>query len=160
MNIFKNQIKELIICFFSRILGRKTVYALRYFHNRKRWPNFRYPKDMSEILISKILDDSFKQYSIYADKISCRDYVKSKGLGDTLLKHYRYWEDANMIDINDLPDKFVLKTNNGAGGHDIFICYDKNNFNLENVRIQLNKALKKKYNFEFQYQEIRPLIIC
>lgn len=160
MNVCLNQLREWVNCILSQLVGRRIVYSLRYFHNRKKWPNLRHPKDMSEILIAKILDNKFQQFSIYADKITCREYVKSKGLADTLLQHYKYWEDAEQIDIHELPEKFVLKTNNGAGGHDVFVCYDKSRFNLAEVKVLLNKALKKKYNFEYHYREIKPLIIC
>lgn len=155
-----NAFKEAINAILPHLLGRRLTYSIRYYHNRKKWPNLKDPKDMSEILISKILDKDFEKYSIYADKIAVRKYVESKGLSHTLLTHYHYWDKAEDMDIRDLPHKFVLKTNNGSGGHDIIVCNDINTFDLEGAKNRLSKALNKKYNFEYQYRKIAPKIIC
>ena len=152
--------KQTISTFTVNLLGRKMAYRLRYFHNRGRWPDLSHPKDLSEILISRILNDDFEKYARYADKVEVRKYVQEKGLGDHLLEHYHYWDDASKIKLEELPDKFVLKTSNGAGGKDIFICRDKQTFNLEDAKLQLAKALEKKYKYEKQYNVYKPYIIC
>ena len=99
-------------------------------------------------MISRILTDDFEKYARYADKVEVRKYVQEKGLGDHLLEHYHYWDDASKIKLEELPDKFVLKTSNGAGGKDIFICRDKQTFDLEDAKLQLAKALEKSKRFE------------
>ena len=136
------------------------MYKIRYYHQRKHWPDLKHPQDLSEILISRILSGDFVKYAPYVDKIAVRDYVKSKGLEKNLLKHYHYWDDANDIKSEELPDKFVLKTNNGAGGKDIFVCRDKNLFDLEAAKVQLSLAQKKKYDYEMQYNKIKSRVIC
>lgn len=143
-----------------KILGRKLSYSLRYYHNRRRWPNLTNPQDLSEILISRILSDDFEKYARYADKIQVREYIKEKGLQDHLLHHYGYWDDAAKMKLDDLPEKFVLKTSNGAGGKNIFICREKNSFDFEYAKRQLAAALNKKYEYEKQYNFFKPYIIC
>lgn len=144
----------------AKLLGRKLSYSLRYYHNRKRWPDIKHPKDMSEILISRILSNDFEKYAQYTDKVEVRKYIKEKGLQDHLLNHYGYWDDAEKIDFDTLPDKFVLKVSNGAGGKNIFICRDKKTFDFEYAKQQLAIALKKKYEYEKQYNVLKPYIIC
>lgn len=158
MNTIK--IKQGLSKIAATVLGRKFSYSLRYFHNRGHWPNLTNPQDLSEILISRILNDDFEKYARYADKIEVRNYIKEKGLGDHLLEHYRYWDDATKIVLDDLPDKFVLKTSNGAGGKNIFICRDKKSFDIESAKKQLAEALEKKQKYEKQYNVYKPFIIC
>lgn len=144
----------------DRVLGRRLMYKIRYYHQRKRWPDLKNPQDLSEILISRILSGDFVKYAPYVDKIAVRDYVKSKGLEKILLEHYHYWDDASDIKADELPDKFVLKTNNGAGGKDIIVCRDKSKFDLESAKTQLSLAQKKRYDYEMQYNDIKSRVIC
>lgn len=158
MNVVK--FKDVVSNIVASLLGRKFAYSIRYYHNRDRWPNLENPQDLSEILISRILTNDFEKYARYADNVEVRKYIIEKGLGDHLLEHYYYWDDATDITTDILPDKFVLKTSNGAGGKDIFICRDKLTFDLNNAKRQLSKAIEKKYKYEKQYNVYKPRIIC
>lgn len=142
-------------------LDRKLLYKLQYFHQRGRFPNLKHPGDISEQILSEMLKPYFaSKYSDYADKIKVRQYVKDKGLEQILLKHYGVWNDANKIDFNKLPDKFVLKTNNGCGEY--VFCRDKSTLDIKKSIKQINKILLLPYSFnkEPQYKAINPLIFC
>lgn len=154
------KIKQTISTVVSTVLGRRIAYSLRYYHNRGRFPNLKNPQDLSEILISRIITDDFEKYAQYADKKKVREYIKEKGLGDHLLKHYGYWDDTDKINIEELPSRFVLKTSNGAGGKNIFICRNKEVFDINNAKKQLKRALTKKYKYEKQYNVFKPYVIC
>lgn len=158
MKIF--DIKQYLSNIIAFLGGRKVGFCLRYYHNRGRWPNIKNPQDLSEILISRILSNDFEKYARYADKKEVRNYICEIGLSDHLLKHYHYWDDASKIKMEELPDKFVLKVSNGAGGKDIFICRDKQSFDLEGAKQKLAKALVKEYKYEKQYNVFKPYIIC
>ena len=155
-----NSIKDCILFVFTKLFGRRLMYTIRYVHNRHRWPNFANPKDLSEILISRILQKEFEKYAQFVDKVKVREYVEKRGLGSHLLKHFGYWEDAYKINLEMLPEKFVLKASNGSGGKDIFICRDKRLFDIDRAKKQLSKVLKHKNLFEKHYNVIKPLIIC
>lgn len=142
------------------IFGRSMVLKLKYYRQRKRFPNLKNPSDISEILISRILSNEIDKYADLADKIKVREYIKSKGLGDILLKHYGYWDDAYKINLDKLPEKFVLKLNNSGGGKNIFVCRDKSTFNIDEARKHLNKALKYRQKIETHYNLIPPMILC
>lgn len=155
-----NGIKDRILFLFTKLFGRRVMYTIRYVHNRHRWPHFNKPRDLSEILISRILQKDFVKYAQFVDKVKVREYVQKRGLGAHLLKHFGYWEDANKIDINMLPEKFVLKASNGSGGKNVFVCRDKKLFDLDKAKDQLSRVLRHKNLFEKQYNVINPLIIC
>lgn len=141
-----------------RLFGKKLSYKLRYFHNRGRWPNLKNPKDLSERIIAMILAKDFKKYADFADKVKVREYIKSKGLEHILLKHYAVWDNPKKIEIDSLPEKFILKANNGCGNH--FICKDKSKFDLENAKSSLEKTLNIKYIYETHYNAIKPLVFA
>lgn len=143
-----------------KLFGRRVVFIFRYIVLRRRIPNFKKPNNLTEIIISRILTNKTIHFAEYADKIKVRDYVKSKGLESILLKHYNYWDNANDIKIEELPSKFVLKTNNGEGGHNVIICRDIKNFDLKNAKYKLNLALMRKYKYDYQYNYIKPKILC
>lgn len=135
----------------------------KYYYRRLRGhkADFRHPKDLSELILSKMGKKSFIKYAQYADKWLVREYVISKGLGDHLLDVYGSWSDANEIDFDKLPDKFALKPNNGSGGH--YFCKDKSTINRSEVVNMLNDALKLKrmgYHWEPHYYAIEPKIYC
>lgn len=140
--------------------GIKLYHRVQYRTVRDRWPNFENPKDLSEYILSSMQKPSFLKYADLADKVKVYDYIKSKGLEDILLKHYGTWPDANSIDFDKLPQKFILKPNNGSGGH--IICKDKKSLNKEYVRKFLNENLQRgcEYYFEPHYRKITPLILC
>jgi hypothetical protein len=156
MNDFKKLLAIIILSF-----NRKLLYRLQYFHQRGKFPNLKQPKDLSEHVLSEMIKPSFAiKYANYADKIKVRQYVKEMGLEEILLKHYGIWDNANKIDFNELPDKFVLKTNNGCGGQ--IFCRDKSKLDIKKSILQLNKIINLPYYFnkEPQYKLINPLIFC
>lgn len=49
-----------------------------------------------------------------ADKYAVRDYIKTKGYGETLTPLIGNWTNADDIDFGKLPKQFVLKCNHGC----------------------------------------------
>ena len=148
------------ICEHTGRIGMIMGMTYKYFYVRKRLPNFICPKNLSERILSSMLKKSFLKYSSLADKIKVRDYITTKGLDRILLKQYGSWNNANDIKLDELPQKFILKPNNGSGGH--VICRDKSRFDLDNARVFLNENLKRgsEYYLEPHYRKIEPKILC
>ena len=100
-------------------------------------------------------------WAMMSDKYRVREYVKNKGLEDILVKIYGAWEDANEIDWNNLPDKFVLKANNGCG--DITICENKSKLNRQELIGYYNALLKEQFGVQtgqLHYKKIKPCVIA
>lgn len=147
--------------FVANVFGQRANYVLRYYSNRHRLPNFKHPKNLSERILSSMLSKDFLKYADYADKVKVRDYVKSKGLENILLKQYGSWERAEDIPFESLPEKFILKANNGCGGH--VICTDKSQLDIPATIDMMNEALKGAAhlkNTEPHYCAIKPLILA
>lgn len=157
MNYFGLSRVLLGACSHMGRVGRFFAYNIKYFQARHKLPNLFRPQDLSEHILSSMLNNSYFAYSYYADKVAVREYIKSKGLGEHLLEVYGVWEKAEDIDFESLPVKFALKPNNGSGGH--FICYDKTKIkNHDELRKKMNQALilNSSYKWEPHYYRIPP----
>lgn len=100
-------------------------------------------------------------WPMLADKYEVREFVKAKGLENTLVKLYGKWNDANDIDWEKLPNKFVLKANNGCG--DVTICKDKLKLNKRQLVDYYNGLMKDKFGVQtgqLHYKLIKPCIIA
>lgn len=158
---WRSQLNSKVADWIASILGQKMNYIIRYYSHRGHLPNFKHPKDLSERILSSMLSKDFLKYAPYADKVKVHDYIKSKGLEDILIKQYGAWSDANEIPFNELPNRFILKANNGSGGH--VICTDIKNLNIPEVILKMNATLKEVShlrNTEPHYCAIEPKILC
>lgn len=140
------------------LLGSKWNLKLRYYHQRGHLPNLSQPRDLSEILISQMFDESYcKKVAKYVDKLAMRDYIKQKGLDYILLKHFGDWSSPEDIPFNELPNKFVLKSNNGYGHH--VICPNKALLNRSDAIRTLHLAIENgQKNVEPHYHYISPRV--
>ena len=99
-----------------------------------------------------------------ADKLGCKDFLKEIGLEKYIPKTYGIYASSKEINLDKLPDKFVLKTNHDSGS--VFVC-DKNTTDFKDVFNKLDKALIRKYtsiddfhNYEWVYKNIDPKIFA
>lgn len=96
-----------------------------------------------------------------ADKVAVRDYIKSCGCEEILNDVIGIYDKAEDIPWEELPNRFVLKWNFGAGMN--IICSDKSKLDRQEVISQMDRWGKCKYwlpHSELQYKYIRPQIIC
>ena len=90
------------------------------------------------------------------DKILLHEYSKKilgKDICVPILKIYNSIEEINL---NELPEKFVIKCNHGSGMN--ILCNNKSNLNFTEVKFLLNKWKNINYgikNFEYQYINVK-----
>ena len=73
------------------------------------------------------------------------------------------YDNENQIDFDKLPNKFILKTNQGSGYN--IVCHDKSKLDVNDTKNKLNLWLKPQSNhyfhaYEWSYKNIKPKIIC
>ena len=107
------------------------------------------------LLVHDSPEDKYK----YVDKILLRNYSK-KILGkDICVPLIKVYNNVDEINLNELPNKFVLKCNHGSGMN--IICTDKSTFNLTKAKLQLDKWMKINYGlkkYEYQYINVKKKI--
>jgi len=86
-------------------------------------PDLRAPRTYNERLARKILYDRDPLLVVTSDKIAVRDYVAARIGRRHLVPLLGVWDRPEVIDWDALPDRFVLKANNGSGTN--LIVWDK-----------------------------------
>ena len=129
-----------------RVRKRLDLQNPRAFSEKLQWLKINYRRD----IITQC-----------SDKYEVRKYVADKIGPEVLKKLYGVYEKVEDIDIDGLPEAFVLKINHGSG-QNIF-CKNKSELDWNHSRKVLKKYLKANHYFAFRewgYKNISPRIIC
>ena len=123
--------------------------------------NLKNPKEYNEKLQWLKLNDRKPEYATMVDKYEVRGYIEDL-LGDKyLIPCLGIYDSVDDIDIDALPDKFVLKCTHDSGS--VEICKDKSSFDIEGARHRLSQAMKRNYYAtyrEWPYKYVKPRIIA
>lgn len=133
-----------------------------YFNYYHRKINLENPKDIDEKVNYLKLYGDTKLWSLCADKYEVRKYVEKLGLGHTLNEVYGVYNSPEEINIDSLPDSFVIKTTNGGGGNSVMIVKDKSSFNYKQAVKTLRKWMKIPMGYKYgekHYNSIKPRLI-
>lgn len=168
---FRNIIRRSILhnVPIARFLSRhflKTYLALFYKNWTGKRMNYRHPEDLNQALIKLSYQNSRdpkmrELIPLCADKYAVRDYIASKGYGDTLNELYGVYESVEEIDFEVLPNQFVMKMNNASGRN--WICTDKSVADWHHMKQQFAEWLQDNefgwQSGEWQYALIKPRIV-
>lgn len=149
-----------ILTLISPTLSSKLLYYRKF--NEKL--NLKNPQKFNEKLMWLKLNMYNKDKQVWkcSDKFQVREYAINNGVNESNLpKIINLYQNANNINFEDLPNKFVLKCSHGCGFN--YICRDKSKINHKEVKKNLNKWLKTKFGYEsaeIHYTHIKPVIIC
>ena len=141
---YKNKISEIFKenPDLNLFLKNKTEY---YYEKRKHFYNKKNINESNLLTFQDklnylIIHESPEYKSNLVDKIKLSEYSK-KILGkDICVPILKIYDDANEINLNELPDKFILKCNHGSEMN--IICKDKSKFDFELAKKQLPLILK------------------
>lgn len=145
---------------YSSILSDKTHIKKVYLERTGKELNLKNPESFNEKCNWLKLYDRNPQYTVMADKYLARQYITERIGDDCLIPLLGVWDNANEIDFDSLPEKFVLKCNHDNG---VIICRNKNELDFEDTRKNLNHRLGRDYyrkNREWPYKNIPRKIIC
>ncbi len=98
-----------------------------------------------------------------ADKYKVRSFIESKGFGKHLVPLYGSWDNPEEIDWQKLPNRFVLKLNNGSGKKYLWFVKDKSLFSITKFETEVKAVMFKKFGEwqgEFHYGKMPPKIIA
>lgn len=107
------------------------------------------------------LFDATDEKTRLSDKIEVRSWVADRIGEKYLIPSYGFMDSFDEIDFGSLPQKFVIKVNNGSGTN--IIVKDKNDLNLKiaKARIDYWLSVDRSYikGFELHYSKIKPRIL-
>lgn len=142
------------------IISPLTLSRLLYFRKFHKFPNLTEPQTLNEKILHLGFFTDTAEWTRLSDKYLAREFVEERGFGHTLTKLYGSYTDANEIDFDALPQRFVMKSNNGYGT--VILVDDKNTVNHEELRRTAAKWLKSTFGYataEPHYTRIKPRII-
>lgn len=144
-------------------LPDKTYLSLLFkcwFGREMNWKN---PNLYQEKLQWLKLYDHKALYTRMVDKIEAKKYAASIIGEKYIIPTLGVWNTFDEIDFDNLPDKFVLKTNQSGGNQGIVICQDKSTFDKKKARKKLEVALKKSIYRDYRewpYKDVIPKIFA
>ncbi len=146
----------------SRILSDETWIRMMWKAKFGSKLNLDNPTSFNEKLLWLSLNYRIPIYTKMVDKYAARQIVAQKIGQQYLVPLIGYWENASLIDFNELPEQFVLKCNHNSGGG-MCVCKDKKTLNIEKTIKDINDILKKNYYWtsrEWSYKNVHPLVIA
>ena len=154
---------------FCEYLGNhhpEILLHLRYRFVFKKKLNLKNPQDLNEKIIwSKLYSDTSRWVEL-ADKYKVREYVRNLGLEEILVKLYAVWYSVDEVNFDTLPDKFIIKANNGdgKGTHKIIdktaLTTGENRAVLKLIKRWLSLKNIGALHAEPQYKKIKPCVIA
>lgn len=170
-NVIRRRIDKMILSNqpLARFISKHCLkwYLAMFYENwvGKRM-SFRNPRDLNQALIKQSWLNSRnpKMRELIpqcVDKYAVREYIASKGYGDTLNELYGVYDNVEDIDFASLPNQFAMKMNNASGRN--YICLDKAQCNWEEIKAKFAKWLQDRdfgwWTGEWQYAYIKPQIV-
>ena len=108
-----------------------------------------------------LIHESPENKTEIVDKINLRKYSK-KILGkDICAPIIKIYNNTDEINLDELPDKFVLKCNHGSNMN--IFCEDKSKFDLQQIKKKLKEWMNLNYglfSFEYQYLNVKRKIFA
>lgn len=121
-----------------RFVPDKMMIELQYWLKMGRRLDLKNPKRYTEKL---------QWYKLYyhnpvmkqcINKYAVRDYVKNKGLESILVPIYAHYKWAEDVEWEKLPSSFVIKTQHGGGGLNVFLVPDKSKVSRNEIVSKLH----------------------
>ncbi len=127
----------------GRTLPSKLYLSLRYRQVHKRWINWEDPEYFTEKLQWLKVYGKGQAYAHLVDKVQVKDYVAKRVGSQYVIPTLEVWDSPNDIDIEKLPNEFVMKCNHDSGS--LILCRDKNELNVADARESLSKVFRADY---------------
>lgn len=144
-----------------QLLSDKWYLKLKYRAITGHPLNLRNPSRFNEKIQWLKIYGYKTEYGTMVDKWLVKRYV-SQILGDEyVVKSYGVWNKYQEIDLNALPDQFVLKCTHDSGS--TLVCKCKQAFNVKEAESKLSTCLSKDYycySREKAYKNINHRIIA
>ncbi|MBQ4245139.1 MAG: hypothetical protein II702_09510, partial [Clostridia bacterium] len=138
--------REFIESLYEKRIGRK--------------PDLDNPRTFTEKLQWLKLNYRNPDIPLASDKFEAKKYMERLGYSALLIPTLAVYDSADEINLDDLPEIFIIKATHGSGWN--FICTDKSKFDLKKKRGIMNSWLKQNlyvYGREWNYKEQTPRLI-
>jgi len=146
---------------FINHLPDELCGRLQYYGYHGKLPDLDNPRTFNEVILWYKLFYHDPLMTVAADKYEVRRLVEQRGLSHTLNDLYGVYQDVDQIDLDNLPDRFVLKASHGWNMN--IICRDKSTLDWTKESQRMRKWLKINWYWkgkQWAYKDIPPRIVC
>ncbi|HYD90802.1 MAG TPA: ATP-grasp fold amidoligase family protein [Flavobacterium sp.] len=162
MNFFEKKFYRLYVNYLKNRQGNDLKYlqAQYYLKNSKKL-DLDPPVEFMEKIQWLKLYKYTEQYGRYVDKHEVRDFVKKKVGEHVLNEELAVYNDVDEINLDELPNQFVLKCTH-ASGYNV-IVKDKNALDWDKAKADLRRWMKTNYyhkSRERVYKDVQPRIVA
>jgi hypothetical protein len=143
-----------------RRLPDRAFARIMFFRKKKAMLRLGNPQTYSEKIQWLKIYGGLERYAKFVDKYEVRDYISRTIGSEYLIPLIGVWDKFDDIPFDTLPASFVLKATHGQGYN--FICRDKAQVDLDQLRTKVNKWLGENFytvDREPQYKNCTPRII-
>lgn len=99
--------------------------------------------------------------TVMVDKYEAKLFIAQRVGDQYIIPTLAVWDSVEDIDLDALPNQFVLKCTHDSGG--IVICKDKSSFDFEAAKAKLSASLHRDYSHiarEWPYKDVPRRIIA
>lgn len=148
---------------FSKYLTDEQFLRYRFRIVMGKRLDLKNPTSYNEKLQWFKLYDRNPLYTKLVDKVAVKDYVASIIGNEYIIPTLKVYKSPEEVRIEDLPERFVLKTNHDGDSLGVFVCKDKKNFDFNKAISILSKNLQHNYYYtgrEWPYKNVNPVIFA
>ena len=159
--ILKNKKIRFKILSMMRFIPDKWMLKLQYRIKCNHSLNLTNPQRYTEKIQWYKLYYRDSKMTQCADKYTVRKYVKDKGLEHILNDLYAVFEKPEDINLDVLPDKFVLKLSNGSSTN--YVCKNKEDVNLAKLKQKFKEFYAQRESSagrEWVYYDSKSVIVA
>ena len=142
----------------------RLYLRLFYFFQMGQVLHLKKPRKFTEKIQWLKLYDRKTEYTMMVDKILVKEYVSQKLSKDIVVPLLAVYDSVQDIDIEKLPNQFVLKTNHSGGNTGVVVCKNRAEFNFEEAKSKLRSSLAgcSGYNvyLEWPYKDVERKIFA
>lgn len=152
----------------AKLIPDKKYIVSQYKKKLGIIPNIDNPNTFTEKIQWLKLNDRNPIYTLCADKIRVREYVKGKIGSKYIIPCLYELSSPQEIPFLKLPSQYVIKTNHSSGTNiivdknDMYINGHTEKLDYEKIRFTLKKWLETSFyyvNREWEYKDIVPKIL-
>lgn len=159
----RQQFAESAVVNMGFLLPDKPYLSLRYRCLMGSWIDWENPIKYQEKLQWLKVYNRRDVYTRMVDKITAKEHAASIIGSQYIIPTLGVWDRFEDIDFDQLPEQFVLKTNNGGGNTGVIVCKDKSKLDKAKAKRQLENSQKDqiyKLFREWPYKNVVPKIFA
>ena len=114
---------------------QKAYKQLGYF------PNLDDPKSFNEKLLWLALNYKNEHHKVASDKARAKEWIAQRVGSEYVVPLIGAYDNVNDIDFDALPDRFVMKANEGWGADEVIMVLDKSQHDIDRLKAHASSWL-------------------